>query len=81
MTKEEINEYSYRVTQASQTELIVIMYEMTGNYMRDAVSAYDLEDFESFRDNLKKAQRVINKLSASLDMNIRISKDLFGLYL
>ena len=81
MTKEEINEYSYRVTQASKTELIVIMYEMAGNYMRDAVAAFDVEDFELYRDNLKKAQRVINKLSASLDMNIRISKDLFGLYL
>ena len=81
MTKEEINEYSYRVTQASKTELIVIMYEMTGKYMRDAVFAYDVEDFELYRENLKKAQRVINKLSAALDMNIRISKDLFGLYL
>ena len=80
MTKEEINGYSYRVTQASRTQLVVIMYDVALNYLSDAMDYYNDFKIENFRDELKKAQRVINQLSSVLDMNYEISLDLMRLY-
>lgn len=81
MTKDEISGYSYRVIQASKTELIVIMYEMAQNYVKDALDEFEHANIDGFRSNLKKAQRVINKLSGSLDLNYEISSELLNLYL
>ena len=81
MTKEAINGYSYRVTQASKSELIVILYEMAKEYMEESLCAYSNNDIIEFRDNLKKAQRVINELTGSLDMQYQISIELMRLYL
>jgi len=80
MTKEEINGYSYRVTQASRTGLVVIMYDVALNYLSDAMNYYNDFKVENFRDELKKAQRVINQLSSVLDMNYEISLELMRLY-
>ena len=81
MTNEEINGYSYRVAQASRTELVVIMYDVTLNYLSDSMDYYENKNFESFRDDLKKAQRVINQLSSALDMKYNISLELMRLYI
>lgn len=81
MTKDELSGYSYRVTQASKTELIVIMYDMAQNYLKDAIIEFENSDIQEFRNNLKKAQRVINRLSSSLDFNYEISSELMKLYL
>lgn len=81
MTKDQMNGYSYRVTQASRTELIVIMYDMVQNYLEDALNDFMIENIQGFRENLKKAQRVINNLTSILDMKYEISSNLMNLYL
>lgn len=80
MTKEELNGYSYRVTQASKTELIVIMYDISINYLSDALICFENKNIEGFRDNLKKAQKVVNQLMSALDMKYNISLELMRLY-
>ena len=81
MTKEELNGYSYRVTQASRTELVVIMYDVALNYLSDSMNYFENANIESFRDDLKKAQRVINHLTSVLDMKYDISLELMRLYI
>ncbi|SEW30309.1 flagellar export chaperone FliS [[Clostridium] fimetarium] len=81
MTKEEINGYSYRVTQASRTELLVIMYDVTLNYISDSISYFENENVERFREDIKKAQRVINQLTSALDQTYEISLELMRLYI
>jgi len=81
MTKEEINGYSYRVTQASRTELVVIMYDVTLNYISDSINYFENENVERFRDDIKKAQRVINQLTSALDQTYEISLELMRLYI
>ena len=39
MTKSEINEYAMRISQASRSEIIVIMYEVAIKYIDDGVLA------------------------------------------
>lgn len=79
MTKEEINGYSYRLTQASKTEIIVIMYDIAAAYIKDAVSESDTAS-DSFIYSIKKAKRVIDELIRALDMKYEISGNLFVLY-
>lgn len=81
MTKESIQTYSYRITQASRTELVVIQYDMAMEYIEDAVKAYEEKDSKEFCDQLRYAKRVINELSATLNHNYEISGQLFRLYL
>jgi len=81
MTKEEMNGYSYRVAQASRTELVVIMYDIALNYLSDSMNHFGNSHIENFRDDLKKTQRVINQLTSVLDMKYAISLELMRLYI
>ena len=81
MTKEAINGYSYRITQATKSELIVIIYDIAKEYLISALEDYSTDNIEGFRDNLKKAQRAVNELTSSLDLQYEISLELIQLYL
>lgn len=80
MTNEEISGFSYRITQASKTELIVILYDMALNYIAEGIDCLDKLNLEGFRHNLKSAQRVVNQLMGALDMGYGISSELIRLY-
>lgn len=81
MKKEAIQGFAARVTQASKSELIVILYEMILEEIADARQAYDMGDLSAFDKELKKAQKFINELITSLDYHYAISYDLLSLYL
>lgn len=81
MTKEEINSFSYRISQATRTDLIVIMLDMSEQYINDAVSEYNEGRIEEFANYIKQAKRVIDALSSSLDMQYQIASELFSIYL
>lgn len=81
MKKEEVQVFATRVTQASKSELIVILYEMILTELKEAKEAYDVEDLAAFEKGLKKAHKYVNELIAALDFNYKISYDLLSLYL
>lgn len=81
MNKEEIRAFSNRVTQASRSELIVILYEMTLSELAEARKAYETGDLSAFDHGLKKSQKYVNELIVSLDYNYAVSYDLLSLYL
>ncbi len=81
MNKEAIHSFTARITQATKSELIVILYEMTLTEIEDARAAFDLGDLEQFDKGLKKAQKYISELMAVLDYRYTISYDLLSLYL
>ena len=81
MKKEDIQAFTARVTQASKSELIVILYEMILAEIKDAREAYEAEAYEAFAKNLKKAQRYVTELQVALDYKYEISYDLISLYL
>lgn len=74
MKSESIKAYSYRVSQANKTELIVIMYDMAIEYLEDSLK-------EEYTKNIKLGKRVIDELSRALDMQYEISGELFKLYM
>lgn len=60
MTKERINEFTLRLTQANKTEIIVIMYDMAIVYTEDAIAA---ANHDSMRSAAVNGIRVIEELN------------------
>lgn len=81
MTKQKLKDYGIKVSQASRTELVVIMYDIATEYLDDALDAYNAGNTDSFRQYLRKAKNFINELSSSLDMKYQVSSQLFSIYL
>lgn len=81
MKKEAIHAFTARVTQASKSELIVILYEMILAEMKEAKEAYEEGNLATFDKELKRAQKYITELTASLNYSYAISYDLVSLYI
>ena len=78
MKKDDIQTFSYRISQANRTELVVITLDMAIQYIKDAKED---QDINSYRRNLRNAKRVIDTLVSSLDMSYDISSQLFDVYM
>jgi flagellar protein FliS len=81
MKKEAIQIFATRVTQASKSELIVILYDMILAEIKEAKEAYEEGNLEVFDKELKSAQKYVNELITPLDYKYAISFDLVSLYL
>lgn len=81
MTKEQTSGFSYRIMQASPTELIIILYEMLEVFLNDAISYCKEEKIQEFRISLKSGQGVLNELNHSLDLQYEISLNFMQIYL
>ncbi|MDF2538839.1 MAG: hypothetical protein K0S76_1860 [Herbinix sp.] len=81
MNKESIQTFTARITQASKSELIVILYEMILSELQEARRAYETGDFIIFDKELKKAHKFVNELIVPLDYKYAVSYDLLTLYL
>ncbi len=81
MTKDLIQAYTARVTQASKTELVVIMYEIILEDIKAAKIFYKSNDIESYTKELKHGQRFLNELMGNLNYKYNLSYDLLTLYI
>ena len=81
MNKETIQFFTARITQASKSELVVILYEMTLVRIEDAEKSYQENNLYNFDKGLKSAQKYVSELMAALDYRYKISYDLLSLYL
>lgn len=81
MTKTEINAYTNRITNASRTELIVIMYEIAKGYILSAIESKEQGDVIQYKFNLKKAKQFVNELNSVLDFKYNISYELSSIYM
>ena len=80
MTKEQIQEYTLKITRANRSRLIVIVYELAINYIDDAVAAFDKQDMVNFKNNASYAGRCVGDLLEALDFNYEPSYPLMRLY-
>lgn len=81
MTRENINIYTNRISNANPTQLIVIMYDMTMDYLKSAMFFAGQQSMAEFVEELKRAKRVINNLTSVLDMQYPVSDELLSIYL
>lgn len=80
MEKELVRNFAARITQASRTELVVIMYEICLTDIASAREHYQKGDTENFLHDIKHGQKFLNELMASLDYQYEISLNLMSLY-
>lgn len=80
MTKEQIQTYTLRVSQASSCELVVILYDIILEDMETAKEAKAVGDMEAFRADLKHAGRFLNELIQILDFSVPLAYPLMSLY-
>lgn len=81
MNKEAIQGFNARITQASRSELVVILYEIILTEIEEARNALKEDNLQGFNRSLKQAQKGVNELIATLDYQYSISYDLLSLYL
>lgn len=81
MTKEDVNVYSNRISNANPTQLIVIMYDMAMDYLKSSVRYLNEGSRTEFCYELKKAKRVINNLAGILDMKYKVAEELLDIYI
>ena len=78
MTKECKQQFTLRITQANATQLVVILYEMTLQYLEDGERA---EDREQLIEAVRRIRGCINELMNSLHREYSPAAELSRLYL
>lgn len=81
MDKELVKTFATRVTQATRTELVVIMYEIILSDMNAARESFNQGDTEQFIREIKHGQKFLNELMATLDYQYGLAYDLMSLYI
>ena len=80
MTSEKKQEYTLKITNASTTGIIVILYDLAIEYIEDAKACFKAGDHEGAREQCTNAGRVLGDLISSLDFTYGISFQLFRIY-
>ena len=81
MTQEQIQAYTYRVSQASPCELIVIMYDIILDDVKNARLAKTAGNDKQYQADLTHAVKFVNELMDALDFSQTISFRLMSLYI
>ena len=80
MTKDMIKDYTLRITQTSETGLIVVMYDLALDYIKSAKKIYAEGTHAEYRQECMRAVKVIHELMSTLDFNYEISRPLYRIY-
>lgn len=77
MDNDAIKTYSYRISQATRSQLVVITYDIIIDYLNDAINK---KDNSEYKESLHMAMRGIDQLIIGLDMDYEVSVQLYQLY-
>ncbi|MDD3205124.1 MAG: flagellar protein FliS [Lachnospiraceae bacterium] len=80
MTSELKQKYTLRITQANKTEMIVILYDMLLDYIKDAKAVLELDNKEQFHKEIKHARGCVEELIASLNLEYELARNYLQLY-
>lgn len=80
MTKELKQQFTFKITQANKTQLVVILYEMLLVYLEEAQKAHEKGDKDGFRQGIRRAKGCLHELMSSLHFEYEISENLMKLY-
>lgn len=81
MTQEQIQTYTLRVSQASPCELVVIMYDIILDDVKNAKAAKETGKEKQYQADLTHAVKFVNELMSALDFSEPISLRLMSLYI
>lgn len=80
MKKEQIVDFTRRISQCNRGELVVIMYDIFFAYAEDARAAYAAEEWDAYKEALRRGERAIDELLSALDFTYDLAKNLCSIY-
>ena len=81
MTKEQINTYTMRITQANTSGLAVVLYDMVLDYINESREPYENGETEEYERKLQQAQAGLQQLMQMSKMDTQVGCDVMSLYL
>lgn len=81
MTREKIQDFTLRVSNANKTEMIVILYDIAKTYIKDALEALDNDAKASFRVEVNRVRDTIGELICSVNTSTELGLNLLRLYI
>lgn len=81
MTSEIKQQFTFRISQANSTEMVVILYDMTLQYLVDADESAGQKNFVVYRENVLRARKCISELVDSLHLEYEPAVSLRKLYM
>ena len=80
MQKEQIQEFTSKITLSNRTGLTVVTYEILFAYLADAKSALKEERFEDYKQAIRQAQKCISELMVTLNFSYELAAELYRVY-
>lgn len=81
MTSEIKQQFTFRISQANSTEMVVILYEMALQYLTDAEGSAKQDDFDGYQGAVHRARGCVEELLQSLHLEYEPAPVLRQLYL
>lgn len=81
MTSEIKQQFTFRISQANPTEMVVILYDMTLQYLADASELAEGGDFGVYQENVRRAGKCVSELTRSLRPEYEPAGSLRKLYM
>jgi flagellar protein FliS len=81
MTKEVKQQFTLRISRANPTELVVILYEMAEQFLKEAKEAFAEDKMVEYKESIRKVRGCINELIQSLHLEYEPAPKLLRLYL
>ena len=81
MQKEQIQEFTTKITLSNRTGLTVVTYEILFAYLADAKSALDEARWGDYKQALRQAQKCVSELIVTLDFSYGLATELYQIYM
>ena len=80
MQKEQIQEFTRKISESNRTELTVVTYEILFAYLKDAKTALKEQCQEEYKKSIHMANRCILELQETLDFSQNLAVSLYQIY-
>lgn len=80
MQKEQIQEFTTKITLSNRTGLTVVTYEILFAYLADAKIALKEARFEEYKQAIRQAQKCISELMVTLNFSYELAAELYRIY-
>ena len=80
MQKEQIQEFTSKITLSNRTGLTVVTYEILFAYLADAKCALKEERYEDYKQAVRQAQKCISELMVTLNFSYELAAELYRVY-
>lgn len=80
MKREQIVDFTRRISQCNRGELVVVMYDIFFAYIEDAKEAFVAQEWDAYKEALRKGTRAIDELISALNFSYELAGNLYSIY-